>query len=486
VDSQSRSDLLIRPLGSVDAVVRFARAAALVVLAGCSGNELAPPPDLPAVGRQVSLLRFPRTGGPVEAFVPESLVSAGWRTTSNAPPLRRAVGVDLDERMAYAIDQSGNLVGVDLESGGVRRAMMTGVRAAAMGPDGSLFVATADKRIVHLVRRAPVVLTEPLSSTPAVMFGTVSGHLVAVTEGDARSLLITGSDRAVHEEQLPEGRVAATYWGELVAVAADTAVLLIETTGEPTMRSIRVSGGARDVVFSPSGHRLYVARDTREVLIMDRYGLAQRATLRLPDVPRAIRTDASGRWLLARAAESDSVWVVDLATSRPAATIATEWGEDLPLVAGAATLVTRQGADIVAWDLRAVPTRRLATLVGAGPDSWLAAAWVPRERRQAAVTAAETAIVTQDSALAIDSSTAEPDSTEIYVQVSTSQNQSWSEDLAASLRENGIEATVLKPTGDQDTYRVVIGPFPTREAADETGRRLSRPYFILRLPRKSP
>jgi cell division protein FtsN len=45
---------------------------------------------------------------------------------------------------------------------------------------------------------------------------------------------------------------------------------------------------------------------------------------------------------------------------------------------------------------------------------------------------------------------------------------------------------VLKPSGDQDAYRVVIGPFPTREAADEIGRRLSRPYFILRLPKKSP
>jgi DNA-binding beta-propeller fold protein YncE len=486
VDAQSRSDVLIAPFRHLDAAVRLARAAALLVAAGCGGNELVPPPDLPAVGRQVSLLRFPRSGGPVEAFVPESLVSAGWRTNTPAPPLRHAIGVDLDERMAYAIDMSGNLVGIDLESGGVRRGMMADVRSAAMGPDGSLFVATADKRIVHLVRRAPVVLTEPLSSTPAVMFGTVSGHLVAVTEGDARGLLITGSDRAVHEEELPEGRVAATYWGELVAVAADTAVLLIETTGDPVMRSIRVSGGARDVVFSPSGHRLYVARDTREVLIMDRYGLAQRASIRLPDVPRAIRTDASGRWLLARAAEADSVWVVDLATSRATATIATEWGPDLPLVAGAATLVTRQAGDIVSWDLRAVPAKRLATLVGAGPDSWLAAAWVPRDRRQAAVTAAETAIVTQDSALAIDSSAAEPDSTEIYVQVSTSQNEDWSEELAASLRDSGIEASVLKPSDDQEAYRVVIGPFQTREAADEMGRRLSRPYFILRLPRKSP
>lgn len=434
----------------------------------------------------MSLIRFPRDGGPVEAFVPESLVSAGWQSSNAAPPLRRAVGLDLDERMVYAIDQAGNLVGIDLESRGIRRDVMTGVSAAAIGPDGSLYVARPDNRIVHLVRRSPLVLTDPLPATPATMFGTVSGHVAAVTEGPPRRLLLTGADRAVHEEEIPGGNVVATYWGDLVAVAADTAVILIETGGEPQVRSLRVSGHGRDVAFSPSGHRVYVARDRRDVLVLDRFGFGQVGAIRLPDVPRSIRTDASGRWLLARGAEGDSVWVVDLATGRPAGAYPSEWGTDLPLVAGSATLITRRGRDVVSWDLRDARVTPLATLVGGGGDSWIAAAWVPRERVQAAAAAEETAIITQDSALAVDSVVPEPDSTEIYVQVSTSQNPDWAEELAETLRNEGVDASVLKPAGEQEPYRVVVGPFPAREAADQEGRRLGRPYFILRLPRKRP
>lgn len=439
------------------------------------------------MGRQVSLIRLPRDGGPVEAFVPESLVPAGWQTSNSAPPLRRAVGVDLDERIVYAIDQAGNLVGIDLESRGIRRDVMTGVSAAAIGPDGSLYVARPDNRIVHLVRRSPLVLTDPLPATPSSMFGTVSGHVAAITEGPPRRLLLTGADRAVHEEEVPEGRVAATYWGDLMAIAADTAVILIETGGEPRVQSLRVSGHGRDVAFSPSGHRLYLARDRREVLVLDRFGFGQLASIRLPDVPRAIRTDASGRWLLARSAEGDSVWVVDLATGRPAGAYPSEWSTDLPLVAGSATLVTRDRRNVVAWELRNSRTVPLATLVGGGADSWLAVAWVPRERVQAAAVAEETAIITQDSALAADSVVvAEPDSSEIFVQVSTSQNPDWAQELAETLRSEGVDASVLKPAAEQEPYRVVVGPFQAREAADQAGRRLGRPYFILRLPRKSP
>lgn len=460
------------------------RAVILCLLsAACGGGNVPPPPDLPAVARQVSLLRFPRTGGPVTAFLPDSLIPAGWSTPLPAPPLRLAIGADLDERLAYALDEDENLVAIDLESRGIRRQLMPGVSAAVMGPDGSLYVARADRRIVRLVRRTPLELTDPLAGAPRAMYGTVSGQVVVVTPGSPRRLLFASSERAVHEELLPEGSVAATYWGDLLAVAADTAIILYETSGDFRVRSARVTDRARDVTFSPSGHRIYVARDSRDVVVLDRYGLGQLPSIRLPGAPRAIRTDASGRWLLARPAESDSVWVVDLATGRPAASLPTAWASDLPLVAGAATLIARQGDDVVAWDLRSVPPKRLATLVGAGPDSWLAVGWVPRDRLPAAVAAAESATVTQDSALVGETSFTPADSVDIYVQVSTSQNPDWAEDLADRLRDEGVEATVLKPKGDQEAYRVVIGPFQTREAAEETGRRLGRPYFILRLPR---
>jgi cell division protein FtsN len=38
---------------------------------------------------------------------------------------------------------------------------------------------------------------------------------------------------------------------------------------------------------------------------------------------------------------------------------------------------------------------------------------------------------------------------------------------------------VLKPAGADETYRVVLGPFTTREAAEETSRRLGMPSFVI-------
>jgi cell division protein FtsN len=38
---------------------------------------------------------------------------------------------------------------------------------------------------------------------------------------------------------------------------------------------------------------------------------------------------------------------------------------------------------------------------------------------------------------------------------------------------------VLKPAGADETYRVVLGPFRTRDEAEETGRRLGMPSFVI-------
>ncbi|HET9275859.1 MAG TPA: hypothetical protein VFN96_07310, partial [Gemmatimonadales bacterium] len=288
MDAESRPDLLsrgVRP--AFTAAVRLARAAAVVLVAGCGGKASPPPPDLPAVGRQSSLLRFPRAGGPVQAYVPDSLRPAGWQTLTPVPPLRQVVGVDLDERIAFALDTAGNLVGIDLEARGVRRSLLPGISTAAMGPDGSLFLARTDRKIVRLVRRSPVELTQQLAAIPRAMYGTVSGHLVAVTATAPRRLLLAGGESTLREEQLPEGQIAATYWGDLIAVAADTAVVLIETLGEPVFRSTRIGEGVRDVAFSPSGHRLYVSRNSRDVVVLDRYGFGALPSIRLPGIPRA-------------------------------------------------------------------------------------------------------------------------------------------------------------------------------------------------------
>jgi cell division protein FtsN len=38
---------------------------------------------------------------------------------------------------------------------------------------------------------------------------------------------------------------------------------------------------------------------------------------------------------------------------------------------------------------------------------------------------------------------------------------------------------VLQPASAGDPYRVVLGPYPSREQAEETGRSLGMPYFVI-------
>jgi len=67
----------------------------------------------------------------------------------------------------------------------------------------------------------------------------------------------------------------------------------------------------------------------------------------------------------------------------------------------------------------------------------------------------------------------------VYLQISSSQNPEWARDLRDQLRQAGLGASVLEPQRDDDPYRVVVGPYPSREAAEEASRKLGRPSFII-------
>jgi cell division septation protein DedD len=67
----------------------------------------------------------------------------------------------------------------------------------------------------------------------------------------------------------------------------------------------------------------------------------------------------------------------------------------------------------------------------------------------------------------------------VYLQVSSSQNPAWANELAEKLRAAGLPASVLAPTRGDEAHRVVLGPYATREQAEETGRKIGMPSFIV-------
>ncbi|HEU5171287.1 MAG TPA: SPOR domain-containing protein [Gemmatimonadales bacterium] len=440
--------------------------AALTATAACGDNSHGGRlPDAPRTHAAASVLRLPRDRGAARLYRLPALEPSAWKQVDKLPALSELVGADLEQRIVYALDDKHNLVGLDLESHRVRP-FLTNVRDAAIGPDGALYAVDSAASVTRLVRRSPVRFRTRLASATGDLFGTLHGSVIALPTGGRGQTVLLSDDQAQSPARLPAGDAAATYLGDLVAVAADTAVILYEPQAKTPVRSLDVSG-ARAVAFSPSGHRLYVARQRGDIRVIDRVSGEVLETVDLPGPARDLRMHFYGRWLLARPEQGDSVWVVDLAANELAGGVATRWSGDLPVVAGPRTLLLRAGGDVRALDLEAGGFPVTGEVDGGAADAWLPLAWLPAGEARDEEAA--------DSAAA-DSAAA---SATVYLQVSSSRNPDWAEELTAKLKGAGLPASVLPPKRGEEAYRVVIGPYATREQAEATGRTLGMPSFVI-------
>lgn len=413
-----------------------------------------------------SVLRLPRTGGAPTVYRLPQLTDAEWVKSGDFPPLSQVIGADLDQRVVFAFGADNQIVALDLETGKVR-SYLTAVRNAILGPDGVLYTVDDSNRVTQIARRTPTRFADHLLGKPSAMFGTLGDQLLALVPGGGNQLIILSLDEPMRKVGLPAGKAAATMWGDLVAIAADSALVLYDPAGEPPIRTIEIDDHAREVVFSASAHRIYVSRDRGPLVEIDRFTDQILREIDLPGRAGALRRDTYGRWLLVRPGTADSVWLVDLSTGRYVADWQTEWSNDLPTVAGTSTLLLKQRSDIVAYNLDAQDWPEVGRVKGGAADLWLPIAWTPE---------GGTRIPRSDSVV-----TAAADTTpeaKVFLQVSSSQNPDWADDLANKLKEAGLNASVLKPRREGDAFRVVLGPYDSRETAEAEGRKLGRPFFI--------
>ena len=445
---------------------------AAAALAACGrGPELATDTAHASAARGVpgaSVLRVPREGGLARLYRVPSLDSAAWKPADKLPPVGKPVGADPEQGLVFVLDRKNNVVALDLDTRRVRT-YLESIRYATVGPDGALYAVDTASSVVQLVRRTPVRFRSKLQGKPAQLYGTMNGALVAKLGGDRPALEYLGSDQAPTSTPLPDGQVAFSFLGDLIAVAADTAVVLYAPERKTEPRSIPIAGDARAVMFSPSGHRLYVARAAGPLLVLDRFDGAQLSEIELPGPARDLRGDMYGKWVLVRPEQGDSVWVVDVGTGKHVGTAAARWTDDLPAITPPHTLLVRRGADLVALDLSAPGLPEVGRIDGGAADFWLPIAWQPAQET-------ELPFAADSAALAADTG---PARAGVYLQVSSSQNPNWANELSAKLAAAGLPASVLAPRRSEDVYRVVLGPYATREQAEATGRTIGMPSFIV-------
>ena len=130
------------------------------------------------------------------------------------------------------------------------------------------------------------------------MFGTLGDQLLALVPGGGNQLIILSLDEPMRKVGLPAGKAAATMWGDLVAIAADSALVLYDPAGEPPIHTIEIDDHAREVVFSASAHRIYVSRDRGPLVEIDRFTdqILRETTSPAGPAPFAAIPTAAGCW----------------------------------------------------------------------------------------------------------------------------------------------------------------------------------------------
>lgn len=410
--------------------------------------------------------RFAEHGrGPTKLYRLPDLEEVAWRFEGGAAGAATVVGFASDDDLVYWITDNQALMALDLASGRARVAD-SNVAVAALSPIGTPIVVRDDRSIATVQARTMHPWTSELDTLPLAIWAVAANRLIALLPGSPRRLALLAEGQNPVSQTIPEGDVVVSTWGEAAAVATDSGLVALDPARPEAVGFRRFDPSPTAVAFSASAHRVYVADGADRLHRVDRYSLDPLDRLELPGVAGAIRVDPLGRLALVRAADGDAIWIVDLARWEVTAVVAGAWSHDLPAVAPDGSVLVRRDREVVA--LAPPDFQSAAGRAGAARgDRWLAASWDPRR---------PVLELASDSA---PGSGAVPAGQVIYVQVASTSNRDWADDLAGNLRRAGMNGSVLPPDREGDPFRVVLGPYASRDEAQADGRRLGgAPFWI--------
>jgi hypothetical protein len=211
--------------------------------------------------------------------------------------------------------------------------------------------------------------------------------------------------------------------------------------------------------------------------------------------------DALGRYLLARFPQRDSAWVIELGTNRLVGAVATRWQADLPTVTPDGRLALFGAKDVTLVDPEKLEVK--STVTGGAKDFWYFFAWDGFRPRLRGLDQPVTfpgdsiggdSLATRDTLSSIPGTTpdtartvpqpavvdpARPTSTGFIVSFAALLNEANAQQVASAINVGGTQAHVVpSSTGGSPIFRVVMGPFPTRQEAEKVGRASKREYWI--------
>ena len=423
----------------------------------------------------------------------------------DAPPVSRVLGFDGDFGVLAFIDDKGQPRRLDLRATEVRIASKEKLSALASVNGSDIYGVTEKGNVSRLTPAGDWSFDPP---APARwVFPQPNGALViAGNDGRKTSLWLIQptDDEVLKTASLPlVSRGVRTQIGDRIYFTVDSGLIGVTTRDLGIVKSIPMKSPVQAVVPTPSGDRLYVAmKDQNQLAVIDRYTEAVTETVALPGPASELRMDPLGQNILARpATEGDSAWVIGVGSDRVNGTIQTTWRADLPGFAPGRTIATARGDDVVFVDANSFAER--ATVKNGASDFWFFIAWngfrprppdldrpVTFDSALTAPSADSTGAITHNDSIPspplrdVGPTMVEPPrppaaARGYVVSFAAVLTEQKANETAATISVNGVRPRVVpSKSGSTTIYRVILGPYGSREEADRVGRDSRRPFWI--------
>ena len=449
------------------------------------------------------VLRIPRAGGEARVFAYPRLDTVLWNG-DDVPAPARVLAFDEEGGLVSLVDARGQPARIDFRQGAAASVTKNKLTGLASNDGATIYGITAEGGVERYGSSGTWKWKPPVAAR--AVFPQPDASLLVLGERAGASVVWRvrpPSTRIVDSVVLPKvDRALRTQVGDFLYLASER-----ELTGVRTRTMQRTANVAFDepvelLAATPSGDRIFVVTATgTAVQVVDRYREQLGDSISLGRHPSDLRMDPLGRYLLARLGELDSAAVIALGTNKIVGTVSTGWRSDLPFVAPDGGIALAQGKDVVVVDGESL--RERARVAGGASDFWYSFRWTGfRPRAEGLDRPVDFDTPPVDSGAAADSAGAPADSAagapapaeppppprdtavrrppaSYTVSFAALLVADKARDLAASIRVGSENARVVTSVRDGSTiYRVVLGPYPTREEADRIGRESRQSYWI--------
>lgn len=483
----------------------------LLALQAC-GDKPRPAAPVPSgIGPDAVLVRVPSAGGFAVAYHAGS-DSALWTSRDRAPVTEGLIGFDDFGGVVLGTDRQQQVFAIDLRLGSVTTLGTERLRNQMRAEGASVFGFGADGRILRITQAGTWNWQAPTGVDDIVP--NADGALLLVTHargGTTLRRLIPPDTRVLDSASLPRvRRVLRTAVGDRIWFDTDSGLIAVRARELTRALTVRVRDSVVAMEATPSGDRVYLATERPLLRIVDRFAGAERGTVELPRRATALRMDPDGNYLLARPDSGDAIMVVSIGTQHVIATLDGAWRDDLPLVTPDGGVLLARGRDVVLVD-GATGRDRMRYRDGAA-DRWQLLRWngfrpraagldipVEFEEFRADSAAADSALAALMAArygniggiTRADEPAPAPrqplpppapraDGRGTWtVSFATLLSEERAQDMAERIRVDGRTARVVGGSRDGvPIWRVVLGPYDTREAAERAGMASRLPYWV--------